>query len=245
MFVRFRQTGSRLHASIIETRRLDGKVRHEHLASLGAVGVPPSVADRAAFWHALHQKLQQLSNRLDTAGQAKILGEVHVRIPMVATDGLRSLQQENLEADERFWDDLRGLHGESIEDHKGLVAMAERTIAAAEAQAKEAAAMAEAASQRLARLKAGEGVAGGLTRLSYDEICRVLREAGWTRSALRHARIVAELSELGGFEEFLAEVHKRHRQAELAAARAVLRNLRSKHRPRGVAGPGGRAKRGP
>lgn len=37
MFVRFRQTRKRLQASIIETRRADGKVRHEHIAGLGSV----------------------------------------------------------------------------------------------------------------------------------------------------------------------------------------------------------------
>jgi hypothetical protein len=34
MFVRYRQTQSRLQASLVETRRINGKVRHEHIASL-------------------------------------------------------------------------------------------------------------------------------------------------------------------------------------------------------------------
>jgi hypothetical protein len=37
MFVRFRQTPRRLQASLVETRRSNGKVRHEHIASLGSV----------------------------------------------------------------------------------------------------------------------------------------------------------------------------------------------------------------
>jgi hypothetical protein len=37
MFVRFRQTAQRLQASLVETRRIDGKVRHEHIAGLGSV----------------------------------------------------------------------------------------------------------------------------------------------------------------------------------------------------------------
>jgi hypothetical protein len=44
MFVRFRQTDYRLQVSLVETRRLDGKVRHEHIAGLGSVECPPSVA---------------------------------------------------------------------------------------------------------------------------------------------------------------------------------------------------------
>jgi hypothetical protein len=43
MFVRFRQA-RRLQVSLIETRRVAGKVQHEHVASLGAVDIPPSVA---------------------------------------------------------------------------------------------------------------------------------------------------------------------------------------------------------
>ena len=38
---------------LIETRRADGKVQHEHIASLGSVPVEPPIADRLAFWRAL------------------------------------------------------------------------------------------------------------------------------------------------------------------------------------------------
>jgi len=50
MFVRFRakqrQLQCRLQCSLIETRRVGGKVRHEHIAQLGSVAAGPSVADR-------------------------------------------------------------------------------------------------------------------------------------------------------------------------------------------------------
>jgi hypothetical protein len=77
MFARFRQSSRRLQVSLVETRRLDAKVRHEHVASLGSIGVPPSVADRVAFWSQLHQRLARLSNRVDADTQSKILGAVH------------------------------------------------------------------------------------------------------------------------------------------------------------------------
>jgi hypothetical protein len=173
MFVRFRQGRQRLQVSLIETRRVGGKVRQERVASFGAVGVPPSVGDRVAFWHALHQKLPNLSNWLDAAAREKILGAVHARIPMVPPDELRSLQQENFEADERFWDQLRGWHESTIADHKDLLTVAEHSIALAEAQAKEAAAKVEAVKGRLARLKAGEGVAGGLASPGHGELRRI------------------------------------------------------------------------
>jgi hypothetical protein len=41
MFVRFRETGRRLQCSLIETRRANGKVQHEHIGSLGAVPISP------------------------------------------------------------------------------------------------------------------------------------------------------------------------------------------------------------
>jgi hypothetical protein len=48
MFTRFRQTRHRLQVSLVETRRLNGKVRHEHVASLGSIETPPSVPERIA-----------------------------------------------------------------------------------------------------------------------------------------------------------------------------------------------------
>jgi hypothetical protein len=83
MFARFRQTDHRLQVSLVETRRIDGKVRHEHVASFGSVEVPPSVEDRITFWQRLHERLAKLSNRVDVTAQAKILGDIHARIPMV------------------------------------------------------------------------------------------------------------------------------------------------------------------
>src|SRR5260370_28434408 len=101
MFVRFRQA-RRLQVSLIETRRVDGKVRHEHVSGLGTIDVPPSVADRVEFWRQLHERLGQLSNRLDAATQAKGLGDVHAKIPMVTSEETRALHLHNAEADGRF-----------------------------------------------------------------------------------------------------------------------------------------------
>jgi hypothetical protein len=126
MFVRYRQTQSRLQASLVETRRINGKVRHEHIASLGSVGLPPSVEDRIAFWQRLHQRLANLSKRLDAAAQAKVLGDVHARIPMVTPDEQQALKLKNARADERFWSNLHGIHAGMVDDRKGLAATAER-----------------------------------------------------------------------------------------------------------------------
>jgi hypothetical protein len=73
MFVRFRQSDRRLQASLTETRRQGGKVRHEHVAGLGSVPIALSPTDRLAFWTKLHQRLDALSNRVDAAQRGAIL----------------------------------------------------------------------------------------------------------------------------------------------------------------------------
>jgi hypothetical protein len=91
MFVRFRETKNfreariRLRVSLVETRRMDGKVRNEHIASLGSVPMPPEVDDRLAFWKRLHERLANL-DRVNGGMQAKILEKIHVRIPMAMPD---------------------------------------------------------------------------------------------------------------------------------------------------------------
>ena len=91
MFVRFRDLAYRLQLSLVETRRLDGKVRHEHVASLGSIETPPTIADRIAFWSRLHERLGRLSNRIDGEMQGKVLGAVHARVPMITPDEQRAL----------------------------------------------------------------------------------------------------------------------------------------------------------
>jgi hypothetical protein len=122
MFVRFRQSRRRLQCSLIETRRTDGKVRHEHVAGLGAVPIDPSIADRIAFWSVLHQRLGELSNRFSHETHGKLIGQIHARIPMPTADEQRQLQKENAEADERLWSSLHDMSASAAADHKDLIA---------------------------------------------------------------------------------------------------------------------------
>jgi hypothetical protein len=77
------RTARRLQVSVVETRWSGGKVRHEHVASLGSVP---------------HERLARLANRIDAAAQAKILAAVHARVPMVTVDEQRALQSFKLSA---------------------------------------------------------------------------------------------------------------------------------------------------
>jgi hypothetical protein len=92
MFARFRTTSRRLQVSIVETRRIDDKVRHKHIAGLGAASLPLSPETRLQFWQKLYPRLARLDNRLDGEAQAKILGTIRARIPVVTGDERRALQ---------------------------------------------------------------------------------------------------------------------------------------------------------
>ena len=108
--------------SLVETGRVNGKVRHEHIASLGSILMPPTVASRIIFWCQLHERLARLSNRIDGEAQGKILGAVHERIPMVTPDEQRALQLENAKADAEQWSNIHNLHAGTVEEHKGFAA---------------------------------------------------------------------------------------------------------------------------
>ena len=166
MFVRFRQNNSHLQVSLVETRRIAGKVRHEHVASFGSVEWPPSVEARIAFWQRLHERLAKLSNRVDATAQAKILGDIHIRIPMVTLDEQRALQLRNAEADERFWSSLHNMHADTVEGHQGLATSVEHKVAEGQAEMAKAAEARDAAKERRERIQRGENVSADLARRS-------------------------------------------------------------------------------
>jgi hypothetical protein len=64
-----------VQCSLIETRRVDGKVWLEHVARLCTIEIPPSIADRAAFWGELHQRRGKLSNRFGSETHGKLIGQ--------------------------------------------------------------------------------------------------------------------------------------------------------------------------
>src|SRR5690242_13132208 len=98
MFVRYRETKRKLQASLIETRRADGKVQHEHIASLGSIVREPSVHARVEFWARLHGRLARLSNRLSAEERDKVLASIHARVPMPSIDERKAAQLENAKA---------------------------------------------------------------------------------------------------------------------------------------------------
>jgi hypothetical protein len=216
MFVRFRQVGRRLKVSLVETRRTEGKVRHEHIAGLGSVVIPSDVPERIAFWRKLHERLARLANRIDSETQGKILGQVHGRIPMPTVDEMRALQIENAKADARLWSELQSRHDELVAGQIGLRDAAEKKITENRAASENAKRHAAIARERLEKLSRGEAVAGDLGRpVSLRD---QLKAAGFSEADLRAAeewpsaitprQIVAKVPPgKGGLEELqIAEI---------------------------------------
>src|SRR5271157_3827620 len=118
MFVKFRRTPKRLAAALIESRRVDGTVRPEHIASLGSIAVDPmTVAGRVVFWGELHKRLDKLGNRI-TDERLKILDAIHAKIPIVTVEEIPALQRKNAEAEEKLWSNIRDGHEEKAADLK-------------------------------------------------------------------------------------------------------------------------------
>jgi hypothetical protein len=104
---RLRSAGRRLQLSLVETRRVDGRVRHEHIASLGSIPASPSIADRIRFWSRLHERLAKLANRVVDPG--KVLA-VHAKISMPSIEEQRAVQLENAEIEAEQLSSFERIH---------------------------------------------------------------------------------------------------------------------------------------
>jgi hypothetical protein len=190
MFVRFRQTKTRLQASLIETRWNGGKVHSEHVASLGSVPVPLHPAGRIAFWTKLHQRLEALSNRVDPAQQAAILTAIHARIPMPTQGDQQAVQLDHAQADARFWQSWHETATGDLNQRKELAASAQRAVAECEKSATDFGSFAQEAKERLAAVERGEAVAvpKPMTRKELLKAC------GMTEADERHAHELSQVA---------------------------------------------------
>jgi hypothetical protein len=195
MPVRFRQSPRRLYLSLDETRWESGKVRHDYVASLGAIATRPTIADRIYFRTSLHQRLGRLANRLDDAMRAKILGAAHARVPMPTQDEIHALQLEHARQHETAWR-VRQIQTEGIvEAHKVLRDGASKLVSKGEPLLAVAAEELTAAKERRERIERGEIV-------PLPGKPPSLKELGMTPAHARHALTLAELTP-EQFERFL------------------------------------------
>jgi hypothetical protein len=211
MFVRFRQTVRRLQVSLVETRRADGRVRHEHIAGLGSIAVPPTGADRIQFWSGCTRRVCQIA--LGPPSTAR--SWPRSRIPMPTLDERRTLQIEGAEADERFWSGLKEAQEEQSAGNQALAAKAEHNAKRAHEEAEKAAANAQTARDRIARQKRGEDVAVGAgTQLSRKQMIALTGGPAAVRCALHEA---------GAENELVEEMSKQGERGRAAVINAVYR----------------------
>jgi hypothetical protein len=224
MFVRFRPQANRLQASLVETRRVGGKIVAGHIGALGSVDAAVSVRDRLAFWAKLPERLARLANRVGAGDLTKIYETLHARIPMVTPDEQRAIQEENAKDDELFWDALHDLNASDIEGQKLLIARAEAKLAEQKPLAAQAGEKAEAARERLAKLKQGESVSGGLGKKL--DVLAMLKAAGFTTRQMKRMQLMASLTD-EDFEAVLART-KSSEATDKAFDREVRRLVRKR-----------------
>jgi hypothetical protein len=187
MFVRFRSSPRRLQLSLVETRKEGGKVRHDHIASLGAIAAQPTVANRVEYWQALHQRLGRLANRLDGEMQAKILGAVHARVPMPTVDEIHALNLDEAKQHEAAWRMRQAQTEGIVEANKQLAQGAGKMVREGEPLLAVAADEVKAAQTRRERIERGENV-------SLPGKPPTLKELGITPARARHMRLMTLLS---------------------------------------------------
>jgi len=216
MFVRFRAKARGLQVSVVEARRSEGRVHHEHIAGLGSVPNAPTPTDRIAFWGKLHQRLEALGNRLDAGQRGAILTAIHAHIPMPTAAEQQEVQLEWAREEARFWQSMTDGAAEGAETHRGVLATTQRVIAGREAAAAEFGPRAQAAKERLARVERGEVVAGVSRPLTQREMRQNEADAA-------HCVRLSEVAELVGLPAVSAELGRRKELVERLTIRQLHR----------------------
>jgi hypothetical protein len=164
MFARFKATPRRLMVSLRESRRVAGKVQSEHIASLGAISLPMTVASRVAFWMGLHERLAKLANRVAGENHGKILGAVHARIPMVTAEESEAERKSHIAAEVAEWRKIEAFYERIIAQDERRIAKCHEEIELHRANIKDAFqplkdGLAAAAIQHRGALEADNGAA--------------------------------------------------------------------------------------
>jgi hypothetical protein len=210
MFVRFRNTKFRMQLSLIATRRIAGKVRHEHIGSLGSVPIQFDAYDRLEFWQKLHDRLQRLGNRIGMESLGAIMSAIHDRVPMVTAEEQRQLKLASAEEGGRFAQSLHDMHAGIVADNKGLVSTAQAVVADGEAEIAKLANEAAAAKQTAEKLRRGEDTPGKINRPITQE--DIMKAIGWTAADVRHAAVLAEIERLGLTKGAIQARHAKKRE---------------------------------
>jgi hypothetical protein len=222
MFVRFRQTKTRLQASLVETTWNGGKVRSEHVASLGSVPLSLAPGDRITFWTKLHQRLDALSNRVDAGQRGSILAAIHARIPMPTQDDQRAVQLAYAREDARLWQSMAEMAADDIEAHKGLLTLTQRAIAKREAASADFGSQAQAAKDCLAAVEKGEVVAGVPAPMTRKDFLRI---SGMAEAEAQDSVRLAQVADAMGGDKFIEMLVRDSTEAKDRWRRRTVRKL--------------------
>lgn len=143
----------RLLVSLVENKRVDGKVRQEHIADLGAIDgywlsafyadIDPtilttlqhegwrraSVWQRHAFWQGVDDTLRRLGNCLDAEQLSQIRASIDARIPMLTSAELDAIPQWETEEKLQQWHLMHQGYAGLIKDAKKEMAYHEQRLA--------------------------------------------------------------------------------------------------------------------
>jgi hypothetical protein len=151
MFARFRHRPPSLYASIVESRRQDGRVQQVHVANLGSIDERLAghalAIERWRFWRKVNERLSRLANRITPADDAAIRTAVYTRIPMPTPDEVRAAAIWEAERDAALW---QGQHQSSVE----IIKVREHLIASAQSALVDDRVLAERDAQRAAEASA-------------------------------------------------------------------------------------------
>jgi hypothetical protein len=174
----------RLLVSLIENRRVNGRMQQEYVADLGAIdghmlpgfyaGIDPTIvgqitADgwssaslemRLDFWQNLNRILSRLSNRIDAATQQKIMDAINARISLPEIDEIERTPLRRAEHELATAENNRTSTLECVETHKQLAAHALRAAKNWQEHAEREAQQIALWRAEINRLKMGKPIAG-------------------------------------------------------------------------------------
>jgi hypothetical protein len=186
MFVRFRRVRHRLIVQLIETRRLGGKVKSEHLATLGSAALPEPIEarERIRFWRELKERFRDLAarlgNRVTADDRRKALAAIHARIPKPTEADEQAVRIETARDDVRFWEQVRDDFSPGSkfnEPKRRLIETVEKQLADQRPSKEAAERLVASAQARFLKLTRGERVAGDDGPPAREEAAAAM--AGW------------------------------------------------------------------
>lgn len=215
MFVRFKSSPRRLHLSLVETRRVDGKVKHDHIASLGSIPVPFTTPDRLDFTASFNERISRLDNRITPEQREAIIVAIGKRIPWPTPEELKVAQIQAAKADAATFQIMADQMSETAAMAKKWAKRAKEAAAAKKA----CEGVAKDARGRAARLERGETNAGSYRNGDLSELLK------FSASDRRHQRRLSAIHKAGRDEDLIDDIQKRLRASEKAASRALVRRI--------------------